>query len=145
VIQSSAEKLMRNPKWNDPPALLTGNPTNRLALEHLRGLSAHSDAAEPLCRAVQDLPGAETWSANPLHYGYVIAYTGDIVFGFVSGMQGLCLRLSDDAMRDAIDEGAQAFEEAGDDWVFIALFDPDRRVPRVRHWIEMAYAHACKQ
>jgi len=142
VIQSSAEKLMRNPKWNDPPALLTGNPMNRRALEYLRGLSAHSDAAEPLCRAVQNLPDAETWCADPLRYGYVIAYTGDVVFGFVAGMQGFCLRLSDAAVRDAIDEGAQAFEEVGEDWVFIALFDQNHRVPRIRHWIEMAYAYA---
>ena len=47
-------------------------------------------------------------------------------------------------MRDAIGEGAEAFDEAGDDWVFIALFDLDRRVPRVRHWIETAYAHALR-
>jgi hypothetical protein len=129
---------------NDPPALLTDNPMNHRALKYLRGLSAHSDAAEPLCLAVQDLPGAETWTADPLRYGYVIAYAGDTVFGFVAGMQGFCLRLSNDAMADAIDEGAQAFEEAGEDWVFIALFDPDRRVMRIRHWIEMAYAHALK-
>ena len=130
--------------WNDPPASLTGNPMNHGALKYLRGLSAHSDAAEPLCLAVRDLPGAETWSANPLHYGYVIAYIDDLVFGFVAGMRGLCLRLPADAMRDAIGEGAEAFYEAGDDWVFIELFDLDRRVPRVRHWIETAYAHALR-
>lgn len=128
--------------WNDPPAFLIDNPVNHRALGYLRGLSAHSDAAEPLCLAVQNLSGAETWCAHPLRYGYVIAYTDDIVFGFVAGMQGLCLRLPADAMRGAIDEGAQAFEEAGDDWVFIALFDQNRRVPRVQYWIETAYAHA---
>lgn len=120
------------------------NPTNRKAFEYLRGLSAHSDAAEPLFLAVQDLPGAQTWCANPLHYGYVIAYIDDVVFSFVAGMQGLCVRLPGDAMRHAIDEGAQAFGEAGDDWVFIALFDPDRPPQRVRHWIETAHAHALR-
>lgn len=124
-----------------PPAL--DDDRNRAILSYLEGLSAHSDVAMPLCAAVRELDGAETYCPDTDAYAYVVAYANGRIFAFSEGMHGLTLRLPPQSRTAAIDAGA-TISDAADDWHFFPLFGAKGFEQSICDWIDLAYSHALR-
>ena len=103
-----------------PPEALMGAP-NEDVFAYLKGMSAHSDIVEPLCKAVKSLPGVEFHCSDRQRYGYVVASVKGTVFGAAAGMQGLYLRLSPEDEGAAVARGARSTSLLGSGWIFLEL------------------------
>ena len=123
-----------------PDKLNTEN--NRLVLEHISGLSAHSDIAEALEIAIAPLGAALTYCPDPANYRYLIAYAQEIVFSYAVGMNTVAFRLSPDFKHKAISTGGEAVDSIGNEWVAFDLFRSDWPEVDVKFWVRKAYLFA---
>lgn len=117
---------------------------NERVLAHLQDLSAHSDIAEVLLKAVQPLGDVQLFCPDSAAYRYVLASTSGVVFGFAVGMDTVAFRLDERMKRRALATGGVAYPECGDDWVAVVHPLPDSDWPSVdvRFWARHAYLHA---
>ena len=69
---------------------------NRSILEHISGLSAHSDVAEALDVAITPLGADHTYCPDPDNYRYLLAYANETVFSYAAGIGTVAFRLSAD-------------------------------------------------
>src|SRR5688572_6193715 len=117
---------------------------NRPVLAHLENLSAHSDIAEVLVRAVKPLGDVQIFCPDAATYRYILASTQGVVFGFAVGMDTVAFRL-DARMKDrALATGAMAYPECGADWAAVVHHVSDSDWPKVdvEFWARKAYVYA---
>lgn len=115
---------------------------NESVLAYLGGLSAHSDVAEALARAVAPLGDVQRFCPDPAAYRSVAVATGGVVFGFAAGMGLVGFRLAPGLKARALATGADDCPEAGPDWVAFTLFRHDWPEPDLPFWAREAYLSA---
>jgi hypothetical protein len=115
---------------------------NRSVLQHISGLSAHSDVAEALEIAIEPLGAAHTYCPDPDNYRYLVAYANETVFSYAVGMGTVAFRLSPDLKYKAIKSGGEAVDSIDNKWVAFALFRSNWPEVDVRFWARKAYLFA---
>jgi len=115
---------------------------NRSVLEYLSGQSAHSDVAEALRIAIEQLGAAQTYCPDPGSFRYLVAYVNETVFSYAAGMKTIAFRLSSDFKKKAIKTGGEALDFVGNEWVAFELFRNDWPEVDVRFWARKAYLFA---
>jgi len=123
------------------PATLQST-VNDGVLAFLGNLSAHSDAADALVRAVAPLGDVEIFCPDAAQYRYVAVATQGVIFGFAVGMDAIGFRLAPEFRDCALATGAKLCSQAGPDWVTITLFRHDWPEPDLEFWARRAYLHA---
>ena len=125
-----------------PPELI--RPVNKRVLAYVQDLSAHSDIAEVLLKAVQPLGDVQVFCPDTAQYRYVVVSTRNVIFGFAVGMSTVAFRLDERMKSRALMTGGLACEECGDDWVAVVhdLRDSDWPAVDVRFWAQKAYVYA---
>jgi hypothetical protein len=124
---------------NKPPQLDTAQ--NRVVLAYLEHLSAHSDVADQLIKAVEPLGDVQTFCPNPREYRYVVVSTKNVAFGFARGMTSVAFRLDQVLKKRALMTGGVALPECGPEWIDFVVF-PAADWPKVdlQFWARKAYA-----
>lgn len=127
---------------NIPAPLLSR--INAPVLAHVNDLSAHSDVAESLLKAVKPLGDVQVFCPDAHAYRYVVVSTNGIIFGLAVGMNTIAFRLDARMKVRAVATGAQAYPECGADWVSVLPLGDDADWPTVdlRFWALKAYVHA---
>ena len=96
---------------NVPAELQTS--VNRQVLDHLEGLSAHSDVVETLGATLEPLGDVQKYSPDPQQYGYVVASTKGIIIALAVEMNTVGFRLDDRMKTRAIASGGVSYPECG--------------------------------
>ena len=125
---------------NVPSELQTS--INRQVLNHVEGLSAHSDIAEALCAALQPLGDVQIFCPNYQQYLYVIASTKGIIIALAVGMSTVAFRLDERMKARALTSGGLPYVECGKEWVSFTLFRNDWPKMDVEFWARKAYVAA---
>ena len=125
---------------NIPPELQTD--INRQVLNHVEGLSAHSDVVEALGAALEPLGDVRVFCPDSLQYRYAAAFTKGIIIALALGMNRIAFRLNE-RMRDrALASGGVPYAECGKEWVSFTLFRDDWPKIDVEFWARKAYVAA---
>jgi hypothetical protein len=115
---------------------------NRQVLDHLQGLSAHSDVAEALGAALKPLGDVQLYCPDWQQYRYVVASTKSIVFAFAAGMATVGFRLDERMKARALACGGAPYPECGDHWISFKLFRDDWPKVDTEFWARKAYVAA---
>jgi hypothetical protein len=121
-----------------PPEL--DNEQNRAVLAHLHPLSAHSDVAEALMKAVEPLGDVQTFCPDPRQCRYVVVSTNKVVFAFAEGMRTVAFRLDERFKQRALVTGGVASPACGPGWVGFEVFRNDWPKVDLEFWARKAYA-----
>src|SRR5437868_3571833 len=78
---------------------------NRQVLDHVRGLSAHSDIVEALGGAVKPLGDVQFFCPDIQQYRYVVTSTKGIIIAFAVGMNSIGFRLDERMKPRALTSG----------------------------------------
>jgi hypothetical protein len=109
------------PAWTIDPRFDTAENAEVLAYLRRESPSAHSDVAEELARAGEDVPGLAVWCPEPASYAFVALHRTDgTIVGLARGMTGLSLRLPPERVDEAVREGATPDPALGSGWVRLA-------------------------
>ncbi len=125
----------------DVPAELQTS-INRQVLDHVEGLSAHSDIAEALSAALKPLGDVQIFCPDWQQYRYVVASTKGIIIALVAGMDTTGFRLDERMKARALASGGVPYPECGDQWVSFALFRDDWPKIDIEFWARKAYVAA---
>jgi len=125
---------------NVPPELQTS--INRQVLNHVEGLSAHSDIVEALGAALEPLGDVQIFCPDCQEYLYVVASTKGIIIALAVGMNTIGFRLDEGMKARALASGGAAYPECGKEWVSFTLFRSDWPKVDVEFWARKAYAAA---
>lgn len=125
---------------NIPTELQTS--INRQVLDHIEGLSAHSDIAEALMRALEPLGDLQIFCPDPQQYRYVVASTKGIIIALAVGMNTIAFRLDERMKARALASGGVPYAECGKEWVLFTLFRNDWPKIDVEFWARKAYVAA---
>jgi len=118
------------------------NRFNETVLQHLGGLSAHSDVAEALAKALKPLGDVQCFCPEPQQYRYVAASTRGIIFAVALGINTIAFRLDDRLKARALATGGAPFPEGGKEWVCFTLFRDDWPKVDLEFWARKAYVAA---
>jgi hypothetical protein len=110
---------------------------NRQAFDYIKNLHAHSDVAETLVKSLK--PCGEVQVFSPDSYRYVTVSTQGIIFGFAVEMDTMAFRLSKRMKEIALETGAMAFPQCGEDWVNLLPFRCDWPKVDFEFWALKAY------
>ncbi|HOX59949.1 MAG TPA: hypothetical protein P5205_21835 [Candidatus Paceibacterota bacterium] len=122
----------------DVPAGLQAS-INRQVLDHLEGLSAHSDVAEALTAALRPLGDVQVFCPDPQRSRYVAASTKGIIMAFAVGMNTVAFRLDERMKSRALASGGMPYVQCGGDWVSFTLFRSDWPRVDLEFWARKAY------
>ena len=125
---------------NVPAELQTS--INRQVLDHVKGLSAHSDIAEALSAALKPLGDVQIVCPDWEQYRYVVASTKGIIIGLAVGMDMIAFRLDERMKARALASGGVPYAECGKEWVSFTLFRDDWPKIDVEFWARKAYVAA---
>jgi hypothetical protein len=125
----------------DVPAELQTS-INQQVLDHLEGLSAHSDIAEALMGALEPLGDVQIFCPDLQQYRYVVASTNGIIIALAVGMNMTGFRLDDRMKARALASGGVPYAECGKEWVSFTLFRDDWPKIDVGFWARKAYVAA---
>ena len=125
---------------NVPTELQTS--INRQVLNHIEGLSAHSDIAEALMRALEPLGDVQIFCPDWQQYRYVVASTKGIIIALAAGMDMAGFRLDERMKARALASGGVPYPECGDQWVSFTLFRDDWPKIDIEFWARKAYVAA---
>jgi hypothetical protein len=125
---------------NVPVELQTG--INRQVLDHVEGLSAHSDIAEALSAALKPLGDVQIFCPDWQQYRYVVASTNGIIIALAAGMNTTGFRLDERMKARALASGGVPYPECGDQWVSFTLFRDDWPKIDLEFWARKAYVAA---
>jgi hypothetical protein len=125
---------------NVPAELQTS--INRQVLDHLEGLSAHSDIVEALGAALEPLGDVQTFCPDIQEYRYVVASTKGIIIALAVGMNTIAFRLDERMRARALASGGLPYPECGKEWVSFTLFRDDWPRIDVEFWARKAYVAA---
>ncbi|MBP1732735.1 MAG: hypothetical protein H6Q55_3164 [Deltaproteobacteria bacterium] len=115
---------------------------NRQVLDHVEGLSAHSDVAGALSEALKPLGDVQLFSPDWRQYRYVVASTKGVVFAVALGMNTVGLRLDERMKTRALASGGEPYPECGPEWVSFTLFRDDWPKVDLEFWARKAYVAA---
>ena len=125
---------------NVPAELQTS--INRQVLDHLQGLSAHSDVAEALSAALEPLGDVQIFCPDCQQYRYVVASTKGIIIALAVGMNTTGFRLDERIRARALASGGVPYAECGMQWVSFTLFRDDWPKVDIEFWARKAYVAA---
>ena len=125
---------------NVPAELQTS--INRQVLDHLEGLSAHSDVAEALSAALEPLGDVQIFCPDCQQYRYVVASTKGIIIALAVGMNTTGFRLDERMKARALASGGVPYDECGKQWVSFTLFRADWPKVDIEFWARKAYVAA---
>jgi hypothetical protein len=125
---------------NVPPELQTS--INRQVLNHVEGLSAHSDIVEALGAALEPLGDVQVFCPDSEEYRYVVASTKGIIIALAVGMNTIAFRLDEHMRARALASGGLPYAECGKEWVSFTLFRCDWPKIDVEFWARKAYVAA---
>jgi hypothetical protein len=108
--------------------------------KYFEPLSAHSDVAEELFKALEPL-GEYEIRGGPIECAAPYVVTKDIVFCGAAGMSETYWRLRPKDIVIALATGGQK-TDLGGEWVKIILFQSDWPIPDLKHWALKAYDFA---
>jgi len=115
---------------------------NRQVLDHLAGLSAHSDIVEALGAALEPLGDVQTFCPDIREYRYVVASTRGVIIALAGGMDTIGFRLDERMKARALTSGGAAYPECGPQWVAFTLFRSDWPKVDFEFWARKAYVAA---
>jgi len=124
------------------PAADLNTSFNRQVLDHVAGLSAHSDVAEALSAALQPLGDVQVFCPDSQQYRYVVASTKGIIMALAVGMNTLGFRLDERMKARALASGGVPYPECGAQWVSFTLFRDDWPRIDIEFWARKAYVAA---
>ena len=125
---------------NVPPELQTS--INRQVLNHVEGLSAHSDIVEALGAALEPLGDVQIFCPDCQKYLYVVASTKGIIIALAVGMNTIGFRLDERMKTRALASGGLPYAECGKEWVSFTLFRDDWPKIDIEFWARKAYVAA---
>ncbi len=125
----------------DVPAELQTS-INGSVLDHLKGLSAHSDVGDALMAAVKPLGDVQLYCPDWQQYRYVVASTKGIIIAFGVGMSTAGFRLDERMKARALAAGGIPCSECGKEWASFTLFRPDWPKVDLEFWARQAYIAA---
>jgi hypothetical protein len=125
---------------NVPPELQTS--INRQALNHVEGLSAHSDIVEALGAALEPLGDVQVFCPDCQQSRYVVASTQGIIIALAVGVNTIAFRLDERMKARALVSGGLPYAECGKEWVSFTLFRNDWPKIDVEFWARKAYVAA---
>jgi hypothetical protein len=125
---------------NVPAELQTS--INRQVLDHLEGLSAHSDVADALIAALKPLGDVQIFCPDWQQYRYVVASTEGIIIALAVGMNTAGFRLDERMRARALASGGVSYAECGEQWVSFTLFRDDWPKVDIEFWARKAYVAA---
>ena len=115
---------------------------NRQVLDHLEGLSAHSDVAGALSAALKPLGDVQIFCPDWQQYRYVVASTKGIIIALALGMNTTGFRLDERMKARALASGGVPYAECGKQWVSFTLFRDDWPKVDIEFWARKAYVAA---
>jgi hypothetical protein len=115
---------------------------NRQVLDHVEGLSAHSDIAEALVAALKPLGDVQIFCPDWQQYRSVVASTKGIIIALAVGMNTTGFRLDERMKARALASGGVPYPECGDQWVSFTLFRDDWPKIDIEFWARKAYVAA---
>jgi hypothetical protein len=115
---------------------------NRQVLDHVEGLSAHSDIADALSAAVKPLGDVQIYCPHWQEYLYVVASTKGVVIALALGMNTIGFRLDERMKARALASGGVPYVECGKQWVSFTLFRDDWPKVDIEFWARKAYIAA---
>jgi hypothetical protein len=115
---------------------------NRQVLDHVKGLSAHSDIAEALGEALKPLGDVQIFCPDWQQYRYVVASTKGIIIAIAVGMNTTGFRLDERMKVRALASGGVPYPECGDRWVSFTHFRDDWPKIDTEFWARKAYVAA---
>jgi hypothetical protein len=125
---------------NVPAELQTS--INQQVLDHLEGLSAHSDVREALDVALEPLGDVQLFCPDLQQYRYVVASTKGVIIALAVGMGTVGFRLDDRMKVRALASGGVPYPDCGKDWVSFTLFRSDWPKVDIEFWARKAYVAA---
>jgi len=125
---------------NVPTELQTS--INRQVLDHLEGLSAHSDVADALSAALKPLGDVQIFCPDWQQYRYLVASTKGIIIALAVGMNTIGFRLDEHMKARALASGGVPYAECGPQWVSFMLFRDDWPKVDIEFWARKAYVAA---
>jgi hypothetical protein len=115
---------------------------NHQVLDHVGGLSAHSDIAEALGAALEPLGDVQIFCPDFQQYRYVVASTRGIIIALAVEMNTIAFRLDERMKARALASGGVPYAECGTHWVSFTLFRDDWPEIDVEFWARKAYVAA---
>ena len=98
---------------------------NREVINHIEGLSTHSDIADALATALKPLGDVQLFCPDWQQYRYVVASTKSVIFALAVGMNTIGLRLDERMKARALASGAMPYPGCGNEWISFTLFRDD--------------------
>ena|SRR5689334_9296173 len=115
---------------------------NRQVLNHVKGLSAHSDIVEALGAASEPLGDVQVFCPDCRQYRYVVASTKGIIMALAVGMNTIGFRLDERMKARALASGGAACPECGNEWVSFTPCRDDWPKLDLEFWARKAYVAA---
>lgn len=115
---------------------------NRQVLNHVEGLSAHSDVVEALEAALEPLGDVQVFCPDCQQYRYVVASTKGVIFALAVGMNTIAFRLDERIKSRALASGGLPYAECGPEWVSFMLFRDDWPGIDAEFWARKAFVAA---
>jgi len=112
---------------------------NRQVFDYIKNLHCHSDIAEVLTKAMK--PCGDVQFFSPGSYRYLTVSTQKIIFGFGIGMDTIAFRLNERMKAIAIETGAKALPECGEEWVKFLPFRANWPKIDFEFWALKAYVN----
>lgn len=125
-----------------PRHLLTA-PENAEVLAFLSKMSAHTDVAVILERAVENMAEAKVYYKNEARHTPAIVHRNGIVFAFAYGQFGLGFRLPQNLVAQALQAGWQTVEGLDHtQWAVTSATSMRNATPPLDWWMTEAYRNA---
>ena len=115
---------------------------NRQVLNHVDGMSAHSDVADALEAALKPLGDVQIFCPDLRQYRYVVASTKGVIIALAIGMNTIGFRLDERMKARALASGGVLYPECGNEWVSFTLFRDDWPKVDLEFWARKAYVAA---
>jgi hypothetical protein len=115
---------------------------NRQVLNHVDGMSTHSDIADALRAALEPLGDVQMFCPDWRQYRYVVASTKGVIIALALGMNTIGFRLDERMKARALASGGAPYPECGNEWVSFTLFRDDWPTVDLEFWARKAYVAA---
>jgi|ERR1017187_3031675 hypothetical protein len=112
---------------------------NRQVFNHTKNLHVHSDISGTLVKSLK--PCGDVQIFSPGGDRYLTVSTQGIIFGFAAGMDTIAFRLNRQMKEIALETGAKAFPQCGEDWVNLLPFRCDWLRVDCEFWALKAYVN----
>jgi hypothetical protein len=109
--------------------------------------SAHSDVTDELSKAAEGLPGVGWFCPDVQGYAYMVLHSKqDSIFGIALGMNDLVLKLPEDQIAAARQDGGEPRPDIGNSWICFNPFASPTNMAgtraKLRQWCRVAFYHS---